>query len=211
MIATLLLICHVAAGVVALAAAMAALFTVKGGSKHRLAGRIYALAMTVVFVTAVPLAIIVSSLFLLIIATFSFYLVFTGWRFARNASGNPHWIDWTAVSILGLTTLAMGGYAVVAAAAGNAQWVTIALFGAIALGLCVADFQFHRAPAKPATKHIMRHLTNMLGGTIATITAVLVVNVHTNPVWLAWILPTIVLTPLIVWWNFRIASTGEAR
>jgi len=48
LIATLLLICHVAAGVVALAAAMAALFTVKGGSKHRLAGRIYALAMTVV-------------------------------------------------------------------------------------------------------------------------------------------------------------------
>ena len=54
-------------------------------------------------------------------------------------------------------------------------------------------------------------LTNMSSRTIATITAVLVVNVDTNPVWLAWILPTLIITPVIVWWNFRVVRRGAIR
>ena len=211
MIANALLVVHIAAGAVALAAAVAALATAKGGRMHRLTGRVYTLAMATVFVTAIPLALIVSNLFLLIIAAFSFYLVFAGWRFARNRSGTAHWVDWTAVSILGLTALAMWVYAGVIAAAGDAQWVTLALFGAIAGGLSLADFRFHRSTAKPGKRRIARHLTNMLAGTIATVTAVLVVNVDTDPVWLVWILPTVVITPLIVWWNVRIASPRGRR
>ena len=42
----------------------------------------------------------------------------------------------------------------------------------------------------------------------------MVVNVSLNPVWVPWLLPTIVITPLIVWWNVRTArqarpSTGS--
>ena len=42
----------------------------------------------------------------------------------------------------------------------------------------------------------------------AIVLAVLVVNVDTNPLWLAWILPTLIITPVIVWWNFRVARGG---
>ena len=44
----------------------------------------------------------------------------------------------------------------------------------------------------------------MLAGTIAVVTAVLVVNVDMDPQWLPWILPTIILVPLISWWNWKI-------
>ena len=50
----------------------------------------------------------------------------------------------------------------------------------------------------------------MMAGTIATVTAVMVVNVSMNPVWLPWLLPTIVITPLIVWWNVRTAQQARA-
>ena len=50
--------------------------------------------MTVVFLTAVPLAIFRADVFLLLIAVFSFYLVLAGWRFAVNHSGQPQTVDW---------------------------------------------------------------------------------------------------------------------
>lgn len=106
MLSLILLVIHIGAGSVALATAAVALFAPKGRRYHILAGRTYAAGMTLVFLTAVPLAILGSSIFL-------------------------------------------------------------------------------------------------MAGAIATITAVMVVNVDMEPVWVPWILPTIVITPLIVWWNIR--------
>ena len=172
---------------------------------HVRAGRAYAIAMTVVFVTAVPLAVMGADIFLLLIAVFSFYLVFAGWRFARNYGGKAHAVDWAAMAALAIAGLGMWGYAVVLARGGDSQWVTMGVFGAIALALGLADARYYWGDGAPRARRIGRHLTNMMAGTIATITAVLVVNVSTNPAWIAWIAPTIAIVPLIVWWNFRVA------
>jgi len=211
MVNAALLTVHIVAGSVALLTAAIALVTQKGGTRHVRAGRIYAAAMTLIFVTAVPLAILGSSVFLLLIAVFSFYLVFAGWRFARNYTGSPHIVDWAAIAAIVLAGLGMLGYSAILSRGGGSQWVTMALFGGIALALGVTDARFHRAAAARGARRIARHLTNMMAGTIATVTAVLVVNVDTNPVWLGWILPTLLITPLIVWWNFRVARQGRNR
>ena len=105
MFETALLYIHILAGSTALLAAVLPVATKKGGTHHVRAGRVYALAMTIVFVTALPLAILGDDIFLLIIAFFSFYLVFAGWRFARNSGGKPLWVDWTAVGIMAVTGL----------------------------------------------------------------------------------------------------------
>ena len=195
--------------------AVVALVTAKGGRYHVLAGRVYASAMTVIFLTALPLALLGSSVLLLLIAAFSFYLVFAGWRFARNRRGRPQPVDWSAIAIMGATGLAMWGYGAVLAGDGSEQWVTMLIFGGIAVALSLVDaryyFRLAREQRPSYNRRIQRHLTNMLAGTIATVTAVLVVNVDTNPEWLAWILPTVVITPLIVWWNARIVKQTQAR
>ena len=201
-IALALLAIHIAAGSVALLSAAGALVTPKGKRWHILAGRIYAIGMALVFVTAVPLAILGSSIFLFLIAFFSFYLVFAGWRFARNRQRRAHPVDWVAVGILTITGLGMWGYAVVIGLQGSSQWITLLVFGGIAVALSVADGRFHWTQPGGA-RRVARHLTNMLAGTIATITAVTVVNVDMEPVWVPWILPTVIITPLIVWWNVR--------
>ena len=115
---------------------------------------------------------------------------------------------------MGLTGLGMWAYAVVLGLSGSGQWVTMLAFGFIAVALSVADglffIQGRSANRRPAAyRRIQRHLTNMMAGTIATVTAVMVVNVSLNPVWLPWLLPTIVITPLIVWWNVK--TTLQAR
>ena len=211
MLNLILLTIHIAAGSIALLAAPVALITAKGGTNHIKVGRVYALAMTVVFITSIPLALLGASIFLFFIAFFSFYMVFAGWRFARNRRGRPQPVDWTAVAIMALTGLGMWIYAALLAREGSSQWVTLTLFGVIAFGLSGADTLFFRAKRASARGRISRHLTNMLAGTIATVTAVLVVNVDTNPVWLAWILPTLVITPVIIWWNFRVARQSATR
>ncbi len=205
MIEVVLLTIHIAAGSTALLAAAVALVTAKGRANHVKAGRVYTLGMTVLFLTALPLALLDANVFLLFIAFFTFYMVFAGWRFARNRQGRPILADWTAIVIMALTGVGMWIYAVLLSRDGNSQWVTLTLFGAIALGLSGADALFFRSLRAAPHRRISRHLTNMLAGTIATVTAVLVVNVDTNPVWLAWTLPTLTITPLIVWWNFRVS------
>lgn len=206
-----LLAAHVAAGSVALAAALVALAAAKGGGRHVRAGRVYAAAMALVCVTALPLALLAANVLLALIAVFSFYLVFAGWRFARNRSARPRPVDWAAAAVMGLTGLGMWGYGTALFVHGSAQWVTMAVFGTIALAMGAADARFHRAGQGSGKRRLARHLTNMLAGTIATVTAVVVVNVDTRPVWLAWILPTIVITPLIVWWNVRVARGMGSR
>ncbi len=211
MLGTILLVIHIIAGSVSLTMAIIALAAAKGGVNHVRAGRAYAVAMALVCVTALPLAILGADPLLSLIAAFSFYLVFAGWRFARNRSGDPQPADWFAAAALGLTGLGMWGYGTVLFLGGSSQWVTMVLFGTIATVLGAADIRFHRARRGSGKRRIARHLTNMLAGTIATVTAVVVVNVDTRPVWLAWTLPTIVITPLIVWWNVRIVRGMGSR
>ena len=184
MLNTALLAVHIGSGSFALLTAAIALVTQKGGTRHIRAGRVYAISMALVFLTAVPLAFLGSDIFLLLIAVFSFYIVFAGWRFARNYEGKPHLADWAAIAAMGLTSLGMCGYAIVLASGGSSQWITMTLFGFIALALSLADAGFYRTANTRSPQRIARHLTNMMAGTIATITAVVVVNVDPKPVWL---------------------------
>ena len=74
---------------IALLCAAGALVAKKGRPGHRLFGKGYVAGMTAVFFSALPFATFQANLFLLLIAFFSFYLVFSGFRFARNKTGAP--------------------------------------------------------------------------------------------------------------------------
>lgn len=211
MAASVILFLHIAAGATALATAAIALMVVKGGVHHVRAGRVYAASMALVCASALPLAVLGADVVLLLVAVFSGYLVFAGWRFARNASGRPGAMDWTAVTVMGLTGLGMCGYGAALFPRGDPQWVTMTVFGWIAVALSAVDLRYHRASSRSGRQRIARHLTNMLAGTIATVTAVVVVNVHTRPAWLAWILPTVLITPFIAWWNRRVLRGADWR
>ena len=85
------------------------------------------------------------------------------------------------------------------------------LFAALAVALGLADALYHRLRRAGGGRRISRHLPICWAAPLPTITAVLVVNVETNPPWIAWILPTVVITPLIVWWNIRFDANMPGR
>ncbi|MGE4594903.1 MAG: hypothetical protein AAEF23_05220 [Gammaproteobacteria bacterium] len=197
----MLLFVHIAGGSIALICALMAVSSKKGANFHRKVGRIYALSMATIGITAIPLAIISEKMFLFIIAIFSSYLVFAGWRFAVNRSGKPSKLDWFAVFVMLITAITMALGAYILYAEGDDMWVTLAVFAIISAGIGLTDMKSHISRRTIGNKRIARHLTNMLAGTIATLTAALVTNVSTDPVWMAWIAPTVIITPVIIYWN----------
>ena len=200
----ILLPIHILAGTIALLSAALAVSSEKGKRLHVLSGRTYFWCMATIFLTAIPMSIISNNIFLFLIAIFSFYLAFAGMRFARNRKGVATTLDWIAVSLMILSGLGMWILAAIYFSNTNTQYIVLLVFGFLAIALGYADFKSHKNKSAIGKERISRHLTNMMGGTIAVVTAVLVVNPPFEPEWVWWVLPTVMITPLIFWWNSKI-------
>ena len=195
---------HILAGTIALLAAAFAICSEKGKKIHITAGRTYFWGMAGIFLTALPMSIITSNVFLFLIAFFSFYLAFAGRRFAQNRKGIASIVDWIAVGLMIAAGLGMWVLAVFYSIENNSQYITLTVFGFIAIALGYTDYKTYKQQEATGKKRIARHLTNMLAGTIAIVTAVLVVNVDMEPQWLPWVLPTLLITPVIIYWNWKV-------
>ena len=206
-----LLVAHIFAGCISLIAAVFAVVSSKGKQAHILAGRTYFWGMAVIFLTAIPMSISSSNVFSFLIAIFSFYLAYAGMRFARNRAGTANLFDWVAVGLMVFSGLAMWFLALVYFMNNNSQYITLTVFGFIAISLGYMDFRSYRNKSAIGKQRIARHLTNMLAGTIAVITAVLVTNLSIEPVFILWILPTIIIFPLILWWNRKILGLNKVN
>tara|TARA_B100000287_G_scaffold54336_1_gene47747 strand:+ start:141 stop:758 length:618 start_codon:yes stop_codon:yes gene_type:complete len=202
----ILLSIHILAGTIALLCAALAVSSEKGKKFHVLSGRTYFWCMVGIFLTAIPMSIINRNIFLFLIAIFSFYLAFAGMRFAKNRKGIATAIDWVAVSFMIASGLGMWALATIYFINDNSQYITLLVFGFIALALGYGDYRSHKNKSATGKERIAKHLTNMMAGTIAVITAVLVVNVNIEPIWIWWVLPTAVVTPIIAYWNKKTLS-----
>jgi hypothetical protein len=206
-----LLSIHILSGTVALIAAAVAVTSSKGKKVHVLSGRTYFWGMAMIFLTAIPMAIASGNVFLFLVAIFSFYLAYAGMRFARNRTATANFFDWVAIGLMVLSGVIMLFLATNYFMNSNSQYITLTVFAFIAISLGYADFKSYRNKSAIGKQRIARHLTNMLAGTIAVITAVLVTNINIEPVFILWILPTIIITPIIFWWNRKILGVNRAN
>ena len=200
----ILLSIHILAGIFALLCSALAVCSEKGKRIHVLSGRTYFWSMVVIFLTAIPMSIITSNIFLFLIAIISFYQAFAGMRFARNRKGIATILDWASVGLMILSGLGMLILAAIYFTNDNSQYIVLLIFGFLAVFLGYGDYKSHKNKTATGKQRIAKHLTNMMGGTIAVITAVLVVNVDIEPVWIWWVLPTALIVPGIVWWNWKV-------
>lgn len=210
---------HIAAGLIALAAGFGALATEKGGDRHRRFGRVYVRSMAVV-VGTVPVLLAFDPTdfarqFLLLVAIFSGYLVFSGYRsLARHRpTAAPGRIDWVAVGLVILASAGLGGWGLVLVLSGIGSGrpsigIVMTVFGVIGTGFGLADVRSFRAGTR-RDRRVARHLSRMIGGYIATVTAVSAVNLGDPvPTVVAWLWPTVVGVPLIWYFLGTVVDTG---
>ena len=200
----ILLPIHILAGVIAFICSALAVSSAKGKKLHVLSGRTYFWCMVANFLTAIPMSIITSNIFLFLIAIFSFYLAFSGMRFARNRKGLVTTMDWISVSLMILFGIGMWLIALLLFLDDDSYFIVLLVLGFLAITLGYGDFKSHKNKTATGKERIAKHLTNMMDGTIAVIIAVLVVNAPFEPEWVWWVLSTALITPVIFWWNNKV-------
>lgn len=208
-----LLISHVIAGAIALGTAFVAVISKKGLKAHIYSGRIYTIAMGYVSIGALALSIIRPNPFLFAIALFSGFMVWTGYRTALNRKGAVNRVETYTTYFGVLIVLLMLAYGCLLILQGSLIGIVLIVFSVVIIGYLIEDFKSLRKGFATGKFRTARHLQRMLGGTIATITAVLVQQVSplvSNSTWLVvltWLGPTIVITPLITYWSIKTLKT----
>jgi uncharacterized membrane protein len=200
-----LLYLHILAGFISLGIAYFLLFIKKGDKRHKKFGMIYVYGMSTIFVTAIPLSLLGEfNPFLFVIAIFSFYLAFSGFRQGRDRNGAREQIDKVLGVFITATGILFYFMAVSLFLIEDSMWITSVLFGSIALGLGFNDFRRMKIVERPNFYDRSNlHLNLMLAGTIATTTAFIVTLDPFATLWLNWVAPTIVGTPIIIYFSKR--------
>lgn len=201
-----LLVVHIAAGALSFGLAPVALVTAKGGKQHKRWGMVYLWAMGVVAATALPMALYRPVLFLALVAVFSFYAAFSGYRVLKLKNlaqgGTAKAIDWIAGGVTFACSFAL-------AYLGAFHNARVQNFGIIAivfgfLGMRLAYVQMRKFIWKPKEKMWWwyDHLGNFIGSYIAAWTAFSAVTLSrympAGLRWAVWLWPTAIGVPCIV-------------
>lgn len=209
-----LLILHIISGTITLLSSIIAIGSKLADSAHRwhvISGRLFFIGMTGIFITGLSMSSIRFNPPMLFIAIFSFYFAWMGRRYAINRKGTPDQLDRIVVPMMLIGFIGMVAYGVYSQYfQGQSFGIVIMVFGIIGVLNAYTDWQILRKGGATGKERIAEHLGKMLGGTIAAITAFLVVNVHFEPAIVVWLLPTFVLTPIIFSWSRKI-NNGTRR
>lgn len=204
---SILVVVHVALGVLALLTFWTAGAARKGSPVHRTAGKVYLASMAGLLLLAVPMAVIILLARGAVLGGFLFYLliisstsVWLAWRAIRD---KRDWQRYTGPVYRGLMWANLGGALGIAAIGlllAQQMQLVIVSFSAIGLVTFVRMRNFARhAPEEPRW-WLREHLNAMLGNGVATHIAFLAIGLPrlvpalANPVWvnIAWLAPLLI-------------------
>jgi hypothetical protein len=194
----ILLIIHVVGGYTALVSGAISMISIKGSNVHNISGRLFYISMLLVSFSALTLSLISSNTFLLHVGIFVFYQVVAGWRSVRYKNLYPGYFDLLLLlaAILNLIFMLKSGV------------IVLMVFGGISALLVFIDLRMYthmlRGVQLPKLSWMRRHIGMMMGGYIGTLTAFIVVNISLPGYSvLLWLLPTIILVPLMQYWTWK--------
>ncbi len=215
MLEKLLIGSHVLAGILSLLTGLIAAFIgKKGGKLHRQVGKVFFWSMFWVFISALLIISFVRfSAFLMVIAVFSFYMAFSGYRTLKiKKAMKVEKIDWIAAIVTGIFGLGMIGMGInylTPSSSSSALGYLCLIFGFFTTQTAIKSiYQFRKLHKADKMWWWFAHLDAMSGSLIASITAFLVQNgrlfaLSSDYGWVFWLLPTIVGIPIITYWNIK--------
>ena len=211
---SLFLALHIFFGSIGLFSGSLNLFLKKGGKRHLRVGRIFVFSMIATSIFVLILSILKFNFFLLIIGIFTIYLVGTGQRYLflkkLNQDEKPKLIDWILTGGMGVVGIVFMGWGIFLLFNEKSMGWALLLFGLIGLLSVRKDIENYSGKSKKRQYWLRAHIARIVGAYIASMTAFLVVNQSFFPNFIPeviyWILPTFVLTPLIVYWIRKFAK-----
>ena len=210
---------HVASGLISLVAAPVAMVFRKGSPVHRAWGKIYFYGMTCIAITAVIISIVKNIPFLLMIAVFSYNMICSGYRSIYlkklHKSQKPLLIDWLISSIALIFNTGLLIYGLFRLSSGDSFGTVATVFGSLGILYVYTNSKKFFRPPSDKNHWLFGHMSGMVGGYIATVTAFLVVNVQFLPPVVTWLTPAAIGIPaLSLWRNYykkKFAAGAEAK
>ncbi len=201
----IMLVVHVITGFTGFFVAPVALAVKKGGNAHRQWGKVFFWSMTGAAGSALVMAPYKQNWFLTLVAVFSFYMAFSGYRAVyrknvRNRSEIPL-IDWV---ISGLNALFAVGLLILGIRLLPDAFGYISIvFGYIGLTYTRRDLHFFQRPVENKKQWLVNHITGMMGGYIAAVSAFSAVNLGFSwmPTVIQWLWPTMLGVPVIFYFT----------
>lgn len=197
---------HITAGFTALFVAPVAMAVKKGSKTHRLWGKTYFWAMLGVFITSCIMSVMKQNIFLGMVGVFSFYHVATGYRsiYRKKANGlkDIKFVDWVIISLSGLFSLGLVvlGALVLIKNHWHGLGLVALVLGLIGVRSSVLDVVFYMRKDYHKENWMYNHMSGMIGGYIATLSAFSAVNFTFLPDAIRWLWPTVIGVPLLIIW-----------
>ena len=206
---TAILILHIASGGTGLITGTINLMRRKGDKLHNRLGLVFTYAMISAGSSAIVLSLMHPNYFLFIVGVFTLYMVSTGYRYIRlrleGIDNDPKALDWVltgSMAIAGIGFLFFGAWQLYK---GVNFGIVMLVFGLIGMLFVRQDLKYYRGKSEVRNYWLLAHLQRMTGGYIAALTAFLVVNANNFPPIMPglvyWLLPTAILTPMIIFWS----------
>lgn len=215
MLYSAILIFHIVAGFTALLSGGISFVATKGKALHKRSGMIYTAAMLAVGLSAIIMCLLRYNPFLFTVGIFSTYMTVTGYRslqYHKKSQSIALLPDWL---LLISAFLLAGGFSLhmILEEGLSLQGIQLVLmvFMSILLLFIISDLRLLIKTNTLSRKGMLRrHIGRMGGAYISTLTAFLVTNVQTEPLYLAWLLPTAIGTPFIIFFITRYTSKKKA-
>lgn len=198
---SILLMVHITGGSVGLLSGTVNMIRKKGDRVHRRIGKIFSYGMFAAGISALALSVMNPNYFLFIVGIFTLYMVATGERYLINKKLQPEWIDWALTVVMLVFGVGFIGFGTWHIVSGHTFGIVFLVFGLISLNYVRLDWRNYQGKSKFKNQGITEHIQRMCGVYIAATTAFVVVNISFQPSFVLWLLPSVVVTPLIVRWT----------
>jgi len=215
-----LIISHVALALVAILSGPIPMIVRKGGKNHRLIGKLFLWSMIGSLILAIILLFFRFNVFLAGITALSLNGVVTGVRSLhrkRPEQNNYVWFDWSFAIVMLVAGIGLFTYGVLTGLGvvsldgipgGSSLRIVLTIlpivFGVVIIGDTRKDINSLRTPPTDRNWWWYYHMERMLGSYIALTTAFAVQQIGprlpASVEWVAWIVPTIIGSPLIALW-----------
>lgn len=209
------LIIHITGGTLGLLAGTYVVIAKKGDKIHKRIGKLFAFSMLGVGFSSLILATLHHINFLFAVGIFTIYMTSTAWRYLhlkKIAEGQqPKPIDWALMTFMVIGSIWFIKMGIESLIEKEYFGAIIILFAWRGLNFVYQDYKTYKGQIEAKNYWLLFHLQRMTGAYIASLTAFAVVNFPNRVSFLPWLLPAIILVPLIVKWTrkYRVKLVNE--
>jgi len=198
----LVLAMHIICGGTSLLLGAYILTAKKGDKWHKKAGNLYFYGMLGTALFAMLMSYLHPNNFLFTTAVFTLYMIVTGTRYLKKRKmSDVTFVDWLItflMLIFGVVFILSGLNGLVN---NDSFGIVLIVFGSISILFVIQDYRNFKGLSSIKNFWLITHLQRMVGSYIAAVTAFVVVNNTIVPEIVAWLLPTVLLVPLITIWR----------